>query len=88
MDEAQALNLQIEETENAITALGKSKVSLNTQLEGTKRLADAEARDQANHLTKFKNLSSDCEGMKMRIDEEANWKNDTPKALSKTLSET
>merc|ERR1719304_12810 len=80
MVESQDLSRQIEETENAIAALGKSKVSLNTQLEDTKRLADAEARDRANLLTKFKNLSSDCENMKMRIDEEAERKNDTLKA--------
>merc|ERR1719334_1419588 len=51
------------------------------------RLADGEARDRASLLTKFKNLSSDCENMKMRIDEEAERKNDTLKALSKAQSE-
>merc|ERR1712042_34251 len=39
--EAQDLNRQIEETENAIGALGKNKISLSTQLEDTKKLADA-----------------------------------------------
>merc|ERR1712038_1981648 len=34
--ESQDLNRQIEETENAIAALGKNKVSLTTQLEDTK----------------------------------------------------
>merc|ERR1712107_777321 len=59
--ESQDLPRQIEETENAIAALGKSKVSLSTQLEDTKRLADAEARDRASLLTKYKNLATDCE---------------------------
>merc|ERR1719298_215062 len=68
--EAQDLNRQIEETENAIGALGKNKISLTTQLEDTKRLADAEARDRASLLTKFKNLNTECENLKMRIDEE------------------
>merc|ERR1719342_1761424 len=67
--EAQDLNRQIEETENALNQLGKNKISLTTQLEDTKRLADAEARDRAALLTKFKNLSTDCENMKMRIEE-------------------
>merc|ERR1712106_589080 len=40
--EAQDLNRQIEETENAIGALGKNKISISTQLEDTKKLADAE----------------------------------------------
>merc|ERR1711892_1571907 len=43
--EAQDLNRQIEETENAIGALGKNKISISTQLEDTKKLADAESRD-------------------------------------------
>merc|ERR1712128_124516 len=58
--EAQDLNRQIEETENAIGALGKNKISLSTQLEDTKRLADAESRDRASLLTKFKMLSTEC----------------------------
>merc|ERR1719342_1901973 len=81
--ESQDLSRQIEETENAIAALGKSKVSLSTQLEDTKRLADAEARDRASLLTKYKNLATDCENMKMKIDEEAERKNDALRALSK-----
>lgn len=39
----------MEETENAIAALQKNKISL-TQLEDTKRLADGEARDRASLL--------------------------------------
>merc|ERR1711981_71716 len=85
--ESQDLSRQIEETENAIAALGKSKVSLSTQLEDTKKLADAEARDRASLLTKYKNLATDCENMKMRIEEEAERKNDTLRALSKAQAE-
>merc|ERR1712106_251958 len=40
--EQQDLNRQIEETENALSMLGKNKVSLTTQLADTKSLADAE----------------------------------------------
>ena len=50
---------QIEDTENAIAALGKSKISLTTQLEDTKRLGDSEARDRASLLARFKNLNSE-----------------------------
>merc|ERR1719320_1812337 len=85
--ESQDLSRQIEETENAIAALGKNKVSLSTQLEDTKRLADAESRDRASLLTKYKNLATDCENMKMRIEEEAERKNDTLRALSKAQAE-
>merc|ERR1719211_55981 len=46
--ESQDLNRQIEECENAIAALQKNKISLTTQLEDTKRLGDAEARDRAS----------------------------------------
>merc|ERR1719216_301232 len=57
--ENQDLCRQIEETENAIAALSKNKISLTTQLEDTKRLGDAEARDRASLLTKFKNLNTE-----------------------------
>ena len=53
------LTRQIEETENAIASLGKSKISLTTQLEDTKRLGDAEARDRASLLSKFKSMNSE-----------------------------
>merc|ERR1712121_159442 len=85
--ESQDLGRQIEETENAIAALGKNKVSLPTQLEDTKRLADAESRDRSTLLTKYKNLNSDCENLKMKIDEESERKNDSLRALSKAQSE-
>merc|ERR1712066_804955 len=43
--ENQDMVRQIEETENAIAQLGKTKISLTTQLEDSKKLGDAEARD-------------------------------------------
>ena len=62
-------------------------MSLQTQLDDTKKLADAEARDRASLMTKFKMLSTECENLKMRIEEEADKKNDALKALSKAQSE-
>merc|ERR1711950_136950 len=63
--ESQDLNRQIEETENAIAALQKNKISLTTQLEDTKRLGDAEARDRASLMSKFKNLMTEAENLRM-----------------------
>ena len=57
--ENQDLTRQIEETENAIATLGKSKISIATQLEDTKRLGDSEARDRASLLSKFKNMNTE-----------------------------
>ena len=57
--ENQDMVRQIEETENAIAQLGKTKISLTTQLEDTKKLADAEARDKAALMSKFKNLTAE-----------------------------
>merc|ERR1719264_1473962 len=85
--EAQDLNRQIEECENAIAALQKNKISLTTQLEDTKRLGDAEARDRASLLTKYKNLMTEAENLRMRIDEENDKKNDALKGLSKAQAE-
>merc|ERR1712218_433600 len=72
---------------NAIANLNKNKISLQTQLEDTKRLADGESRDRASLLTKYKNLSTEAENMRMKIDEEAEKKNDVLKALSKAQAE-
>merc|ERR1712152_126036 len=69
-----------------IAALQKNKISLTTQLEDTKRLGDGEARDRATLLTKFKNLTTEAENLRMRIDEESDKKNDALKALSKAQS--
>merc|ERR1719361_2393609 len=53
------LSRQIDEVENAIAALGKTKISLSTQLADTKRMGDSEARDRASLLAKFKNMSTE-----------------------------
>merc|ERR1712215_143768 len=85
--ESQDLTRQIEETEAAIGNLGKNKISLQTQLEDTKKLADGEARDRASLLTKYKALLTDCENFKMKIEEEAEKKNDMLRLLSKAQAE-
>merc|ERR1712241_1638748 len=69
--ENQDLCRQIDEVEAAIAALGKGKISLTTQLEDTKRLGDSEARDRAALLARFKNLSTELENLKDRVDEES-----------------
>merc|ERR1712062_807894 len=66
--ENQDLVRQIDEMENAIAALAKNKISLTTQLEDTKKLGDSEARDRASLLARFKNLNSELEKAKERIE--------------------
>merc|ERR1712227_428555 len=85
--ENQDLLRQIDETGNAIAALGKAKSSLTTQLEDTKRLGDSEARDRAALLTKFKAVNSELENLRERIEEESEKKSDALKALSKAQAE-
>merc|ERR1712172_474987 len=48
---------------------------------------DSEARDRAALLSKFKNLNSELENLKERIDEESEKKSDALKALSKASAE-
>merc|ERR1711962_1421151 len=86
--ENQDLTRQIEETENAIAALGKNKISLTTQLEDTKRLGDSEARDRAALLAKFKNLNTELENLKERIEEESEKKSDAEIQLWRSKFET
>merc|ERR1711899_561387 len=85
--ENQDLSRQIDEVEAAIAALGKGKISLTTQLGDTKRLGDSEARDRAALLARFKNLNSELEKSKDRIEEESEKKSDALKALSKAQAE-
>merc|ERR1712066_1047435 len=65
--ENQDLNRQVDELEAAIAGMNKGKISVTTQLEDTKALADAEAKDRANLLTKYKMMSTDlCPSPRLR----------------------
>merc|ERR1712111_96741 len=68
--ENQDLNRQIEELEAAIANMNKGKISVTTQLEDTKSLADAEAKDRAALLTKFKMMSTDLENLREKLETE------------------
>ena len=57
--ENQDLTRQIEETEYAIATLNKSKFSITTQLNNTKKFTDDEARDKASLLAKFKTINGE-----------------------------
>merc|ERR1712170_144360 len=52
-----------------------------------KRLGDSEARDRAALLAKFKNLNTELENLRERIEEESEKKSDALKALSKAQAE-
>merc|ERR1712042_77735 len=85
--ENQDLNRQIEELEAAIANMNKGKISVTTQLEDSKALADAEAKDRAGLLTKFKTMSTDLENLREKLENEAMRKSDAMKALSKAQAE-
>merc|ERR1712223_286244 len=85
--EKQDLERQIEEGEAGISNANKGKISLTTQLEDTKSLADAEAKDRAALLTKYKNMSTDLENLREKIENEHMRKSDALKALSKAQAE-
>merc|ERR1712025_1345964 len=57
------------------------------QLEDTKRLGDAEARDRSALLSKFKNLNTELENTRERIEDEHQRKSDALKGLSKAQAE-
>merc|ERR1711910_197568 len=68
--------------------MNKGKISVTTQLEDTKALADAEAKDRASLLTKYKMMSTDLENLREKLENEAMRKSDALKALSKSRFET
>ena len=56
-------------------------------MDDTKRLGDTEGRDRASLLSKFKNLNTELENFRERIEEESEKKSDALKALSKAQAE-
>merc|ERR1711931_329737 len=64
------LEKQIQDGENEMRNLSKLKTSLNTQLDDMKRLSEAESRDKALLVGKFKALENDIETIREKIEEE------------------
>ena len=82
------LEKQILDGENEIRNLSKMKTSLMTQLDDMKRLSEAESRDKALLMGKFKALENDLETMRERIDEETALKGEYQRQLSKAAADT
>ncbi|XP_028900194.1 myosin heavy chain, muscle isoform X12 [Zeugodacus cucurbitae] len=78
---------QLEEAESQVSQLSKIKISLTTQLEDTKRLADEESRERATLLGKFRNLEHDLDNLREQVEEEAEGKADLQRQLSKANAE-
>merc|ERR1719220_2662984 len=85
--ENQDLSRQIDELEAAIANMNKGKISVTTQLEDTKALADAESKDRSSLLTKYKMMATDLENLREKMENEAMRKSDSLKALSKAQAE-
>merc|ERR1719341_2061700 len=67
--------------------MNKSKISVSTQLEDTKALADAENKDRSSLLTKYKMMATDLENFREKLENENARKSDSLKALSKAQAE-
>merc|ERR1719283_430383 len=81
--ENQDLSRQIDELEAAIANMNKGKISVSTQLEDTKALANAENKDRSTLLTKYKMMATDLENLREKLENENMRKGDALKALSK-----
>merc|ERR1712158_260557 len=73
--------------EAAIANMNKGKISVTTQLEDTKALADAESKDRSSLLTKYKMMATDLENFREKLENENARKSDALKALSKAQAE-
>merc|ERR1719411_274279 len=67
--------------------MNKGKISVSTQLEDTKSLANAESKDRSTLLTKYKMMATDLENLREKMENEAMRKSDSLKALSKAQAE-
>merc|ERR1712115_186286 len=85
--ENQDLSRQIDELEAAIANMNKGKISVTTQLEDTKSLANAESKDRSSLLTKYKMMATDLENFREKLENENARKSDALKALSKAQAE-
>merc|ERR1712002_265978 len=85
--ENQDLSRQIDELEAAIANMNKGKISVSTQLEETKSLANAESKDRSSLLTKYKMMATDLENLREKLENENMRKSDALKALSKAQAE-
>merc|ERR1719260_161097 len=85
--ENQDLSRQIDELEAAIANMNKGKISVSTQLEDTKSLANAESKDRSSLLTKYKMMATDLENLREKLENENIRKSDALKALSKAQAE-
>merc|ERR1712072_654707 len=77
----------LEEAERTLHQLSKDKTSLTTQLDDSKRLADAETRERINLLGKMRNLEHELEVMKEHLDEEFDAKQEIERQLSKAFAD-
>merc|ERR1712112_608443 len=68
--ENQDLSRQIDELEAAIANMNKGKISVSTQLEDTKSLANAESKDRSSLLTKYKMMATDLENLREKLENE------------------
>ena len=81
------LEKQINDGENEMRNLSKMKTSLMTQLDDMKRLAEAESRDKALLIGKFKALENDIEILREKIEEENAAKGEFQRQLSKSVAD-
>merc|ERR1719295_1560628 len=61
---------QLEEAESQNSQLAKLKITLGTQLDDTRKMAEEEGRERAAILGKFRNLEHDLDGLREQLDEE------------------
>jgi myosin heavy chain 6/7 len=78
---------QFEEAERAAAQLSNDLTSLTTQVEDSKRLADAETRERINLLGKIRNMQHELNVMKEHLDEEYEAKQVVERQLSKAFSD-
>ncbi|XP_042212119.1 myosin heavy chain, muscle-like isoform X1 [Homarus americanus] len=85
-DENSDLIRQLDESERKVGELSTIKLSLTNQLSDARKLADAEIKNRANLLGKYRNLEFDIEGLREQLDEENDLKSDLLRQLSKATA--
>ena len=78
---------QLQELENSADMLNKVKISLSSQLDEQRMIADGEAKERQSLLGKFRNAEHEVDGMKEHLDEELDSKENLTRQLNSAQSE-
>jgi myosin heavy chain 6/7 len=82
------LERKLDEADSQVAQLNKTKISLETQLADSQRMAEVEAKERLQLMSKYRSMESDRESMRQHLEEALEEKEDIMRQLSRANGET